>query len=114
MATPEAKAKAKIKKILAKYRVWNFVPVSKGMGQHGIPDFVGCIPCTITLDMVGRKVGLFVGIEAKAEGKFATAHQIFIMKMIKRAWGLAFDLRPSEFSQLEELLKRIQKGNDEI
>lgn len=48
---------------------WSFAPVSRGMGVHGIPDRVGCVPIIITQEMVGETIGLFVGIEAKKPGR---------------------------------------------
>lgn len=67
--TPEGKVKAAVKKWMKGRCLWSFWPVSNGMGVHGIPDAVLCVPVTITPDMVGRKVGLFVGVETKAPGK---------------------------------------------
>ena len=109
MAKPEAKVKAKIKKLLNKYNIWSFAPVSRGMGVHGIPDYICCVPVIITPDMVGRKVGFFMGIEAKAEKKFATERQQFQINQITGAGGLAFDLRPSDLEQLEKLLQNLTK-----
>lgn len=48
---------------------YSFPVSNNGMGVHGIPDRVGCVPLTITPSMVGRRIGLFVGIEAKAPGR---------------------------------------------
>lgn len=61
--------------------------------------------------MVGMDVGLFLAIESKAEGKDATKLQDLQIKKITKSNGLAFPLRPSEKSQLEELLRRLT-GND--
>lgn len=65
--TPEGRVKDAIKKHLKTYYPDNFhfLPVSNGMGRHGIPDFICSIPTVITADMVGQTVGIFVGIEAK-------------------------------------------------
>ncbi len=48
---------------------YSFPVMNNGMGVHGIPDRVGCIPITVTQAMVGKRVGLFIGIEAKAPGR---------------------------------------------
>ena len=48
---------------------YSFPVTNNGMGVHGIPDRVGCIPITITPAMIGRRLGLFVGVEAKAPGR---------------------------------------------
>tara|TARA_R110000851_G_scaffold145480_1_gene284985 strand:- start:752 stop:1123 length:372 start_codon:yes stop_codon:yes gene_type:complete len=65
--TPEGRVKDAIKKKLNELAPDNFyfLPVSNGMGRHGIPDFICCIPTKITQDMVGEELGIFVGIEAK-------------------------------------------------
>tara|TARA_R110000851_G_scaffold275824_1_gene428585 strand:- start:42918 stop:43289 length:372 start_codon:yes stop_codon:yes gene_type:complete len=65
--TPEGRVKDAIKKHLKTHYPDNFhfLPVSNGMGRHGIPDFVCSIPTVITADMVGHTIGVFVGIEAK-------------------------------------------------
>lgn len=44
-------------------------PPSRGMGVHGIADRIGVIPVTVTPEMVGKKIGLFVAIEAKKPGR---------------------------------------------
>jgi len=69
MATPEGKVKALLRKVLKPFGVWMYAPVSNGMGAHGIPDYVCCVPLVVTPDMVGKKLGLFVGIETKAPGR---------------------------------------------
>jgi hypothetical protein len=65
--TPEGRVKDTIKKVIAAELpdTFTYMPVSNGMGSNGIPDFVCCVPAEITPDMVGRTIGVFVGIEAK-------------------------------------------------
>lgn len=48
---------------------WSYAPVQGALGEHGIHDRVGCVPIVITPDMVGRRVGVFVSIEAKGPGR---------------------------------------------
>ena len=112
MATEESKLKDKIKKLLKVLGVWYFLPVSRGMGVHGIPDFICCIPVTITPDMVGRKVGLFMGVETKSEGKFATERQALVIKQISAAGGIAFDLRPSELIRFKDFIVKVVEDHD--
>lgn len=72
--TPEGRVKDAIRKHLKENHPDNFhfVPVSNGMGKHGIPDFICCIPTIITEEMVGHTLGVFVGIEAKTiKGKIS-------------------------------------------
>lgn len=87
--TPEARVKASIKKALDQRGFWRagtakpatvigwyYMPVSNGMGVHGIPDFVCCWK------------GLFFGIEAKAIGGTTTANQDRRHEEIRAAEGL--------------------------
>lgn len=48
---------------------WSYAPSQNGLGTHGIPDRIGCMPVRITPDMVGLYLGLFVAVEAKAPGR---------------------------------------------
>lgn len=72
MATPESKVKRVVKDSLAGLNAWSFAPVSNGMGVHGIPDRIACVPITVTPEMVGARIGLFVAVECKAPGKLGT------------------------------------------
>lgn len=60
--TPEGKVKDAVKKLLKSRDIWYYLPVSNGMGQHGIPDFICCVP----------PMGKFLAIETKAPGKLRT------------------------------------------
>lgn len=77
--TPEGKVKADVKKYLKAIGCWFFLPVSNGMGQVGIPDFICCYR------------GYFVSIETKAPGKInnTTANQDRVIAEIKTAGGAA-------------------------
>ena len=61
--TPEGKVKAEIKKVLADYNCWYFMPMMNGYGRSGIPDFVGCYK------------GQFFAVEAKAQDGKLTPNQ---------------------------------------
>lgn len=67
--TPEGRVKQLIKAWMERLGMWSFQPVSNGMGAHGIPDRIGCLPLTVTPEMVGKTIGVFVAVEAKAPGK---------------------------------------------
>jgi hypothetical protein len=77
--TPEGKVKAAVKKYLREQDVWFWMPVSNGMGQVGIPDFICCFN------------GTFIAIETKAPGKLSgvTANQQRVIDEIKSHGGLA-------------------------
>jgi hypothetical protein len=60
--TPEGAVKEGVKKLLKSRGIWYYLPVSNGMGQHGIPDFICCVP----------PMGKFLAIETKAPGRINT------------------------------------------
>lgn len=83
--TPEGRVKDAIKVELANSWPGTFVymPVSNGMGSNGIPDFVCCTPVTITPEMVGMTLGIFVGIEAKTfKGKVSDLQRIKLNEIL--------------------------------
>lgn len=61
----EPKVKQLVKDWYDAQDAFSWAPVSNGFGVHGIPDRVGCVPVVITQEMVGKRVGVFVGIESK-------------------------------------------------
>lgn len=82
--TPEGRVKAGIKKALDAsgiwragaprpkvVRGWSFMVPANGLGVSGIPDYVGCRKYVVQPEDVGKAVGLFFAIEAKAAGKAA-------------------------------------------
>jgi len=89
-ATPEGKVKNDIKKLLDSMGFWRagakqpkvpvigtyYMPVSRGMGVHGIPDFIGCLR--------GRRFD----IEAKAPGEVPTPMQELRHEEIRTAGGI--------------------------
>jgi len=77
--TPEGKVKAECKKVLdaLKPDCWYFMPVSFGMGSHGIPDFIGCYK------------GMMFTIETKAGKGRPTTLQQLTMDKVNSAGGLA-------------------------
>lgn len=107
--TPEGKVKQKVKAILKKQGCWYFLPVSNGMGKHGIPDVIACVPVTITKDMVGKEVGMFVAIETKAGDKEdATARQQLQMREIRKAKGIAVLINWTRIPKLESFINKLR------
>ena len=109
--TPEGRVKDKVKKVLKREAVWFYMPVQNGMGVVGIPDIVGCIPMRITEDMVGKTVGVFMGIETKAPGKEknTTANQKNNLEGIARCGGVALVTDNTE--RVEDMLLSLAKGD---
>jgi hypothetical protein len=90
--TPEGAVKHAVKKVLKEKGIWFFMPVSNGMGQVGIHDFVCCRPVVVTQDMVGAEIGVFMTIETKAPGKIRelTANQSRVMDEIREHAGTVY------------------------
>lgn len=92
MMTPEGRVKAAVKKWLTARGYYFYMPVSRGMGRVGAPDFFVCAD------------GYFVGIETKAPGKIGntTANQDRELAAIRAANGIAVVV--DDVNQLEGLL----------
>ena len=75
--TPEAKVKAKVKRVLTDIGAYYTMPVTGGYGNSGVPDFVGCLR------------GKFFGVECKANGGKPTALQLKHLNDIRCAGGIA-------------------------
>jgi hypothetical protein len=89
MRTPESWEKDDICKFLVGLGAWFFRPLMAGYGKSGVPDIVACVPITIEAHMVGMRIGVFVGVEVKREGKGPTPLQIARMVEISEAGGYA-------------------------
>lgn len=97
-STPEAKVKAKIKKILAAHGVYYAMPIGSGFGNSGVPDFLCCVN------------GNFLGIEAKAKGNKPTALQYKHINNIKDAGGCALVVDESNVENLSEIIKLMKEA----
>ena len=67
--TTENHVKALVKDWYESVSAWHYAPIQNGMGVHGIPDRIGCVPVVVTPEMVGRTIGLFVAVECKKPGR---------------------------------------------
>jgi len=79
-STPEAKAKAKVRKHLDAAGAYYVMSVTGGYGKSGAPDITGC------------HKGQYFGIEVKADTE-VTALQQQNLDMIKAAGGYPFVVR---------------------
>lgn len=91
--TPEAKVKARVRKILDEMGIYHFMPPANGFGRAGIPDIVGCY------------AGRFVAFECKAGKGKTTALQDRELEKIRKAKGLAFVINEDNVEQIKELLQ---------
>ena len=89
-ATPEAKVKAKIKKILKDHGVYYAMPIGTGYGNSGVPDFLCCVN------------GKFVAIEAKAGKGTTTALQEKNLRDIRTAGGTAMVVNETNLEELKQ------------
>lgn len=99
--TPEGKVKALISKWLKKHKIpyWTVIPNAMG-NSRGMSDVCGILP----------KVGVWLAIEAKAEGKKAnvTAHQQNFIDTINSCGGVAVVVDCQEdIDQLEQTLNKL-------
>jgi pantoate kinase len=90
--TPEAKVKAKIKKILKDYGVYYAMPIGTGYGNSGVPDFLCCVN------------GKFVAIEAKAGKGQATALQLKNLSEINKAGGYTCIINETNLDYLKNVI----------
>jgi hypothetical protein len=98
--TPEAKVKAKVKKILDSYDAYYFVPMTYGYGSSGVPDIIGCFK------------GKFIAIECKAGSNVTTALQIRNLNAITKASGVALVINESNIELVEATLKRMSNESN--
>jgi pantoate kinase len=96
-ATPEAKVKAKIKKILKDHNVYYAMPIGTGYGSSGVPDFLCCVN------------GNFLAIEAKAGKGTTTALQDKNIREIKQAGGTAAVIAEEQLEYLEQLIQLMKQ-----
>jgi hypothetical protein len=107
----EMHVKAWVKEWFDAQNAWHYAPIQNGLGVHGIPDRVGCVPVTITPDMVGQKFGLFVAVEAKRPGRRGerdmglSKHQLLVLDAINEAGGTAIVC--DGFEDLRELSLKL-------
>ena len=67
---------------------WVFKVHGNEFTGSGIPDLVGCIPLTITEEMIGDTIGAFVAIEDKRDHSHEPSPiQVHTIEEIKKAKG---------------------------
>lgn len=115
----ENDVKDSIKQWLDRRNAWSYAPIQNGMGVIGIHDRIACLPVTVTEAMVGKRIGLFLSIEAKAPGRRGeddrglSKHQRRHMNAIHMAKGISLVCDGLEdLGELEQLLDRLQWGGE--
>jgi Holliday junction resolvase len=97
-ATPEAKVKAAVRKLLDVLKIYHFMPPANGFGRAGIPDIIGCMD------------GHFIAIECKAGKGTTTALQDRELNAILNAGGTTYIARENNIAELKQLLKERRDG----
>jgi len=95
--TPEGKAKAVVRTLLKKHGCYVVMPMTAGMGNSGVSDFICC------------HKGRFFGVEVKANTQ-VSALQAANLHMIEQAGGRAFVVRINLKQQtgLDELVNFLE------
>lgn len=96
-ATPEAKVKAQIKKILKDHNVYYAMPIGSGYGNSGVPDFLCCVN------------GYFVAIEAKAGKGEPTALQWKNLEEVNKAGGYTLVIRETNIDYLTKVINECME-----
>jgi Holliday junction resolvase len=96
MATPEAKVKKQVKKILDDIGAYHFSPMTAGFGRSGVPDIIACYK------------GCFIGIECKAGNNEPTLLQKHNIREIERNQGLAIVVNEGNIQELLAMLKELE------
>ena len=94
-ATPEAKVKAKITKVLREEDVYYFFPATGGYGRSGVPDIVCCVG------------GAFLAIEVKAGKNKPTLLQVNEIEAIRRAGGVAVVANDENWDMIRPLVREL-------
>jgi len=62
--------------------------IAAGINVRGSSDLIGYLPVTITEDMVGKKVAVFVAMEDKMESRKPTRDQVMFVNAVKSNGGI--------------------------
>lgn len=101
MATPEAKVKAAVVKLLKANDVYYFFPATGGYGRSGVPDIICCLK------------GRFVAIECKAGDNKPTELQLREMHKIHKANGITMVVNEKNIELVSQLLEVAGNWRDQ-
>ena len=100
MATPEAKVKAAVVKILKAHDVYYFFPATGGYGRSGVPDIICCVK------------GRFVAIECKANGNKPTELQLRELHKIHKANGITMVIDEHGIDTVKALMEVAENWSE--
>ena len=92
----------KIKTYLKDHGAWFVKTWSNGIQREGIPDILACIN------------GYFVGIEVKAEKGHPSDLQLWNIRKMREAGGIAFVLYPEQFDFFVNVITFLEEDDDAI
>lgn len=81
------------------------------LAPTGTPDVVGCTAVTITQDMVGQTIGVFVGLEVKNKGDRPRPEQRTFIDVYRRMGARVGFVRSAE--EAEHVLQGKKKPGQE-
>lgn len=94
----EKRFENKIKRFLDDNNCWYVKYFANNYTKRGIPDLLACVN------------GYFVAIEVKAENGTPSELQIYNVKKIQEAGGIALILYPKDFEYFKDLVYRLKEG----
>ena len=74
---------------------------ASAISKIGVPDLLACIN------------GKFVGLEVKKENGKPSEIQLWNIKKKKKSGGIAMVVKPSDYENIEKLIKKLGDDNDE-
>lgn len=92
----------KVKDHLRNKGAWFVKTWSNGIQREGIPDILACVN------------GYFVGIEVKAEKGHPSALQLWHIRKIREAGGIAFVLYPEQYEFFVNVINFLLEDDDPI
>ena len=100
----EKRFENKIKRFLSEQGCYHFKFFANSYTKRGIPDLIACVN------------GYFVGIEVKAENGTPSELQLYNVRKIQEAGGIAMVLYPKDFEDFKNLIYKLKEGekNDHV
>lgn len=102
----ERDVKEQMKLVFKQMKAWWFMYVPVGYGKSGVPDFIACVPVTITPDMVGKTYGFFFAPEAKFGREKPSEMQKVQMSLIAEAKGVSFVVNEKTVAEMEHQFRQ--------
>jgi ribosomal protein S19 len=100
----EKHVKDAVKRVLAHWGAYQLWPVPTGYGARTL-DCVACIPMRVTPEMVGKTIGVFVGVETKRPGvRAVTRKQADTMRQMREAGAFTCMVNTTSVDEVEDTI----------